>query len=322
MTDWDAITRTWVEDGIIAEDQRDAVLGRLRAVPAPSAASPLPLGPIVTALVAGAVWMLTGALMAFILLIDLQEVEHLVSGVLIAAGCGSAVVGLAARPFPRLLAISRGFVAAAPPVVALGCVSLVTDAPWVAVCILPALAGIAVAVLGGSRATAATSSLTLAWTVMLTMMSLAQANIWANLLVPATGVAIAVAAAASRLVEVRRGALGVLIPGLVMLMTASLFSTDVHFPPVWRSVGMGSEAQLLEKFFELLLVAGAVVLAGALARSPWALVPGLLLIGISTIGVASLVGSWLGGTIALVLVGGAFLVAAIGMVAVRGAQAA
>jgi hypothetical protein len=74
----------------------------------------------------------------------------------------------------------------------------------------------------------------------------------------------------------------------------------------------------VEKSLLVLLAAVVLVGFGAFSRSPFTLVPALLLVGAATVALAGAVGSWIGGTLALGAVGGLFLAGAATLWVTRG----
>jgi hypothetical protein len=307
VPDWDAITRGWVDEGLLDEAQREPILARLRATP-PDAGG-LPIGPIVTLLVAGAVWLLTGAVVTLLLLVQLDE-EELVGGVVSVCGVLALVLGGVMRAAPKLVPLARGFLAASPPLVTVGAVANLSDTPVSALVVVPGLVGVAVALLDGSRSTAATASLSLTAGALAAIDAVRDEGLWATLVLLPSLVAVAGAGFAARLVPARAAALEVLAPAGVLFLACDLAFTDVHFAPLWRLVLPNGHPFTLEKGLEGLLVGVVLVAAGALARSGWTLVPALALVAASTIAIATVFGSWIGGTVALALLGGAFLAGA------------
>ncbi|MEQ1506021.1 MAG: hypothetical protein ABMB14_27565, partial [Myxococcota bacterium] len=93
MTDWSAVTRAWVDEGLLREDQRAPILDRLTALPPPTADPSLPIGPIVTLLLTGAIWLMTGSAIALLAFVGSGVDTGLTSAVLGLAGAASAVGG-------------------------------------------------------------------------------------------------------------------------------------------------------------------------------------------------------------------------------------
>lgn len=315
MRDWDQITRAFVDDGLVAEEHRAALAERLRGLPAEPAAA-LPYGPIVTLLVAGAIWLLTGACAT--VLVVLGADDRTTIGALVSA-CGVTAFGLGGllRLAPRLLPLARGGLAAAPPVLTTGAMLLLGGDPVMGAAMVPGVVGAAVALAEGGRSTAATSALSAAVAALVWISELRRG--WdESAALAALGVAVVlvgVLAVASRRVPSRAQVLGVTIPAVLLFVLVDVFLTGTHLGPFWK--GIRYQGWMLEKFLELLAAGGLAVLAGALGRSAWTLVPALGLVAVATVGVASTLGSWIGGTIALTLVGAAFLGLAVVMFAVR-----
>lgn len=307
MPDWDAITRGWVDDGLLDEAQRAPILARLGAL-TPDRPG-LPIGPIVTLLVAGATWLLTGALVTLLLLLAIDD-EDAVGGLVSTCGVVALLLGGLMRPATKLLPLARGFLAAAPPLVTVGALPILGDSPVAALAMVPGLLGVAGALVEGSRATAATASLSLTAGALFALEETADDALWATIaLVPAVA-AVAAVALASRFVRARSQVLEVLVPAGILFVAVDVAITAVHLEPLWRTVLPNGHPYAIEKSLEALLIGGFFVVVGAFARSGFTLVPALALVAGATISLATVLGSWIGGTVALALLGGAFLAGA------------
>jgi hypothetical protein len=312
--DWDALTRAWVAEGLVEASKRETLLERLTNLPVESAVSSgLPVGPIVTLLVAGATWMLVGAAVAIAALLHVDDSTLL--GLLLTGCAGAtAILGGLLRLVPAAKPVARGLLAAAPPVGALGVAAFVGHAEELDILtVIPGVAGIGIALLDGSRSQAATSSVSVGIAALGSVIALRHRELAATAALPAAVIAIAAVALLARFWKARSEVLEVLVPAGVLFVAGDVFVTGTHFGPIWHVLRGLDHPWWLEKSLELLATAGALVLAGAVARSGWTLVPAVMLVAVATISLASSVGSWIGGAIALVLVAGLFLFLAAGL---------
>jgi hypothetical protein len=219
---------------------------------------------------------------------------------------------------PRLLPLARGFLAAAPPLLTLGTVillfSLLERAEGMVtllfhLAVLPGLGCLLGSFAEGSRSWAATSALSAALAGLLAL----QMGPYSEAMSLLAGIlALLLAGALSgltRLLPARAPALQVSIPSLVLYLGVALSMSMMLMGPLWKALGT-DWAWGVEKSLLVLLASVVLVAFGAFSRSPFTLVPALLLVGSSTVALAGAVGSWIGGTLALGAVGGLFLAGA------------
>jgi hypothetical protein len=327
MPDWDALTRGWVERGLLKAEHRQQVLEELEGQPV--AGSELPVGPVITLLVAGATWLLTGALVTALMLLLVQDPGgYLMSAVIGGPGALALVLGGAMLSSPRVQPLARGFLAAAPPLLTMGTLILAFSAlesiePDSALgllyqlAILPGLGCLVGAFFEDSRSWATTSALSAALAGLVAL----QMGPWSELLSLLAGIvsllAVGALSALARMMPGRAATLQVAIPSLVLYLGVALSMSMMLMGPLWKALGTdwgwGVEKSLL-----VLLAAVVLVGFGAFSRSPFTLVPALLLVGAATVALAGAVGSWIGGTLALGAVGGLFLAGAATLWVTRG----
>jgi hypothetical protein len=319
MPEWDKITASWVERGWLQAEHRAAVLGELEELPREGAE--LPMGPVITLLVAGATWLLTGALVTALMLLFVQDPGgYLMSAVIGGPGALALVLGGAMLASPRLLPLSRGFLAAAPPLLTLGTLILAFSllegvAATSAVSllyqlvVLPGLGCLVGAFVEGSRSWSTTSALSAALGGLVALQVGPYSEQLSLMLGLFALLLVGVLSFAARLLPQRAATLQVAIPSLVLYLAVNLSMSVMLMRPLWKALGT-DWAWGVEKSLLVLLASVVLVGFGAFSRSPFTLVPALLLVGLSTVALAGAVGSWIGGTVALGAVGGLFLAGA------------
>lgn len=308
---WEAETQAWVDDGLITDDQRPALLARLEQLPTPTSA--LASGPLMTVLMTPAAFLLIGAavaLMAAVLDPPKTAYDLLIGG----ASAILLVLGLVGRFLPSVKPLARGLLAAAVPTTTYTALSVLHDLDvglLVFVGVVPPLVAWGAGWAENSRAITATSAL---MTIAATSYALAQASMNVLLVVvSALCLASLGATTALRLVwPTRDQVLQVGSPATVFLGTIVLVFADTPVRDLLQSVGV-REAWGIEKGL-LVLAFGTVALGiGLAARSGWTLVPAVLAMSMATVWLAFTVGSFIGGAIALTLVSLGLFAGAMGL---------
>jgi hypothetical protein len=313
MQDLERVASGWVERGWVKPEHQADVLRELEGL-RPERPE-LTLGPVITLLVTGAIWLLTGALVTAVMLSGLVRDSSVVFSVAVGGpGAVALVLGALMRPAGMVLPLARGLLAAAPPLLTLGLLGMMEaafgyhgESLIVYAALLPSLACLLGALVEGSRAWSATSALTAALTALLAL----QQGPWSEGLSLLASVGALLAAGGlsvlTRLLPQRATTLQVTAPSLVLFLASTLVMSEPQAPALWRAMGM---EPLVEKAL-LELGAGVVLVGfGAISRSPFTLVPALMLVCVATVVLASMVGSWVGGTLALGAMGGLFLAGA------------
>lgn len=295
--DWDALTQGWVDEGLITADQRGPLADRLRALPtSPS----LPMGPLLTVLVAPAAFLMVGSMVAVLAALGLKELV-LYDAVVGGSAALLTALGLALRFVPKVQPLARGLLAAAIPM-----------ATWVAgrlgdevgggvqlVVLIPPLVAWAGGVLENSRAvtaTAATAFTLATWYVC------AELHLRESMLAISTLTVFGLFAAnlLGRALPARATSLHVGAPALALLGVTLAVVGPSLVPDAW--IAPGSRGWELEKGLTVLIYGVATLAAGMVSRSAWSLVPGVMAIAASTIWIAFTYGDFLGGAIALAVV--------------------
>jgi len=310
-TNWQEETEAWVDDGLIEADQRAALQERLESLPPPSSA--LPLGPLMTVLVAPASFLLLGsavALMAALLDPPKEAYDLLIGSAAVLMGAAGAL----GRFVPSVRPLARGLLAASVPMATWTTMSLTFETEpelFAVVALVPAVVAWFVGWAENSRAITASGA------VMIVV-----ATCYATFRVEAIGAGAGVAvaclaamAAASLLrwaLPSRDMVLQVGNPALVFLGAVQISLGRGLFVDWLRAMGV-QEAWAVERGL-LVLAFGTLTLGIGLAgRSGWTLVPGVLCMALATVWIAFSWGSFIGGAIALALVSAGLFVGALAL---------
>lgn len=320
MADWEAITSGWVERGLVQPEHRAALLDELTQLEAARRPSELSLGPVVTLLVTGAIWLLTGAMVTAMVLLGLNDPRgFFVSAVVGAAGGLSLVLGGSMRSSRSVLPLSRGLLAAAPPLLSMALVIVLesmraqlSGLPLLLIAhlaVLPGLVCLVGAWIEGSRSWASTSALAAACAAMAALSIAPRQSGFALVGALAALLVVAGLSGLSRLRPERAMVFQVAVPSVLLYLALATALSATLLGPLWSTLGVRSPWEV-EKSLQLLVQAVALVGLGAWSRQAFTLVPAILLVGLATVSLAGAVGSWIGGTLALGAMGGLFLAGA------------
>jgi hypothetical protein len=296
--DWQQVTTQWVEDGLIESSQQQPLLERLEGLPR---GSRLSVGPMVTALVPPASVLLVGSCIALLLAAGFDE--HLALNLTFSvSGALCLVLGVPLRLVERVRPLGRGLLCSA---VLLSTTAVISYAfqwssfshlLWLA--LAPAGLGWLVGWLDGSRSLTATGALMTAVVLTTNHLGFGQASALPWLTLPVLALLTMQRPwGPPRATVSQLGA-----PAMVWVGVVRLLWEDRHTHDWLRTLGI-DDPQYFELLSLVLIYGLAVLVIGLVGRSAWALVPGVAIVAIATVSLAFTLGSFVGGALALALVG-------------------
>lgn len=305
---WEQRTASWVDRGLIASDQRDALLADLLADPPERSRWPF-VDLVIATTVGAASAMLLGAVLAVTSLFEYLLKDVGIYVVLAAAvaqiGVGGLVRWLVSRP------VAEGMWAASLPVAMIfGTVALSMpwDAPygWLAFLLLvPSAIATALAVMDRMPLLAFSAGFT-ALIPLLTQLDATSGSPFAEVLICVSALGIALAAAAMRHKPDHFTILGVQAPALTLLGLAALFARQPLFAQLAPSV------EDWEIMFAVTAFGAWILLAGAASRSGWFLASALFTLLVAELLALALIGDL---AIAALVLGVESLLVMVGVIA-------